>query len=503
MKVVKKISPDRRTKTAWTTAILCLVAVVVEAPGCASSDAESPTAPQGRDDPTGLISSEPPRAVLLVVADTTRADFVSFGGHYRKTTPYLDRLARKGVVFDNAYAPSSWTVPSMASLFTSLHPTSHGVVVGGFRDQVARTEYVVPQLPESLETLAETFKKAGYRTVGAAANRFLATETGFAQGFDEYYQKARFIEANKLNKIAARRMRWAFGDGWKKSWKDEPAFVWLHYIDPHSPYLAHEPWIQSYAEDFDQYPVTYPVDIKMPYLVKMYPSPDAEFRECVLPLYESELSFLDRQLKKFAKKLKVKEEDVLVIFTSDHGEEFADHDDMGHSHTLYEELVRVPLMFYWPKGLGGGRRIDAPVSLIDIQPTLAELIGVDPPDGAQGQSLVPLLRGEPGDPERPLLFELWPPRPDMQALRRGKWKLIRSRGEATTLELFDLEQDPGETTDLADRRSNLAAELENELDALLGRLPAAPEADPSLVTDPELLEQLRNMGYVDDEDGEN
>ena len=191
-------------------AILALVSSGAPVAGCDAPGEREP-APVEQDGPTGeLLSSIRPRAVLLVVADTTRADFVSFAGHHRRTTPFLDKLARNGVIFDNAYAPSSWTVPSMASLFTSLNPTSHGVVVGGFRDQVARKDYVVPRLPETFETLAETFKLAGYRTVGAAANRFLAAETGFDQGFDEYYQRANFIGANRLNKIASKRMRWAY-----------------------------------------------------------------------------------------------------------------------------------------------------------------------------------------------------------------------------------------------------------------------------------------------------
>jgi len=162
----------------------------------------------------------------------------------------------------------------------------------------------------------------------------------------------------------------------------------------------------------------------------------------------------------------------------------------------------VPLMFYWPAGLRGGRRIDAPVSLVDVYPTLAELVDAEPPDGAQGQSLVPLLRGEPGDPERPILLELWPPRPERQGIRRGRWKLIRSLEPARAIELFDLDADPRESVNLADRNPELAAELERQLDELLGRLPAAAPIDLPAVTDPELLEQLRNMGYVDDGGGD-
>jgi len=500
MKVRKKRARARRGATARAAALICFFAAGALAPGCSSpAPGDSPTA-AGRGE---LLGQARPRAVLLVVADTTRADFVSFNGHWRETTPYLDRLADDGVVFDNAYAPSSWTLPSVASLFTSLHPKSHGVVVGGFRDQVERTDYVIPHVPRSLETMAETFQRAGFRTIGAAANRFLAAETGFGQGFDQYYNKARYVDADVLDKIAIRRFKRAFGGDWRETWRESPTFVWLHYFDPHSPYMAREPWIDEFADDYRRYPDAYPVDIKMPALVRRYPSPDLHYRECALPLYESEIAFFDKQFKRIAKKLDVARGDVLVIFTSDHGEEFADHDDIGHSHTLYEELVRVPLLVYWPDGLRGGRRIDAPVSLLDVFPTLTELIGVPAPAGAQGRSLVPLLRGEPGDPERPLLFEIAPPRPDKQALRRGRWKLIRSAGAEAGIELYDLARDPGERTDLAAREPELVARLVAELDAMRARLPDASPAESSVVADPELLEQLRNMGYVEAEEDEN
>jgi arylsulfatase A-like enzyme len=439
-----------------------------------------------------------PAAVVLVVVDTLRADMVSFGGHHLRTTPFIDRLARRGVVFTAAYAPSSWTVPSMASLHTSLHPASHGIVSGFVRqdgsDEVARQQV----LGDSFVTLAEAFGNSGYKTVGVAANRHLAAKLGFGQGFDVYYEEADFIHAAKtFNQVAETHLERAFGQDWPSAWIEQRPFVWLHYFDPHAPYIPRLPWVRVFADDYVAFPETYPANLTPRQLRERFPAPGVEYRDCALPLYESEIAYFDDRLRRLAEKLGVEQKDVLLVFTSDHGEEFAEHGALGHWSSLHEELVRVPLVFYWPRGIRQGARVDQPVSLLDVYPTLVELAGLEPAPGLQGQSLVPLLRGDgDGDSERELLFQLDPPRPVIKALRAGRWKLIRPAGALSEPLLFDLDDDPGEQRDVAREYPAVTERLERRLGDLLGALPPAPAAELTIEPDPDRRRQLEELGYL-------
>jgi len=472
-----------------------LLALVVA--GCAGSP---PAVDGGADAGVGAGQQAPPAAVVLLVVDTLRADMTSMTGHYRHTTPQLDKLAREGVVFTAAYAPSSWTVPSMASLHTGVYPASHGIVSGAIIGRFNQREVQQEVLPDSFVTLAESFHAAGYRTVGVAANRHLGEGLGFDQGFDAYYEDARFVDAKRLNAIARTYLEQGIGPRWERSFTAQPSFLWLHYFDPHAPYVPRLPWIRAFADDYTDYPWLYPADLAGPELSDEFPAPDADFRECALPLYEAEVAFWDDRFRRLAERLGVAREDILLVFTSDHGEEFSEHGGLGHAHSLYEELVRVPLVFYWPRGIPGGRTIDEPVSILDIYPTLLELAGLEPPPGLQGRSLAPLLRGEEraADPQRELLFELHRPRPELQAIRAGRFKLIRGTGAGGRVELYDLEDDPGEHRDLSRSRPDVVERLSARLDATFAGLPPAPLTERIDVVDPELRAQLEMLGYMED-----
>jgi arylsulfatase A-like enzyme len=437
-----------------------------------------------------------PAAVVLVVVDTLRADICSVNGHYRKTTPFIDSLAENGVVFTAAYAPSSWTVPSMASLHTSLYPVSHGIFSGAILSG-AGEKYQQQVLGDSFVTLAEVLKGAGYKTIGVPANMHLGAKLGFGQGFDAYFDDARFLNAKAFNRVAEGYLDQALGPGWPATFGEKKAFVWLHYFDPHAPYVPRLPWIRAFAPDYLEHPADFPAKLEPFELHARFPRADRNYRECALPLYEAEVAYWDDRFKRLARKLGVEQRDVLVVFTSDHGEEFADHGQLGHTHTLYEELVRVPLVFYWPRGIRSGARIDEPVSILDIYPTLLELAGVDPPAGLQGRSLAPLLRGERSpDPERELLFELYPPKPTIKAIRQGRWKLIQRFAPHGEAMLFDLVDDPGERHDLAAARPKVTARLVERLAETIRELPPAPTARRLDVIDAELREQLERLGYL-------
>lgn len=447
-----------------------------------------------------------PRAVVLITIDTLRADAVSFTAGGVPTTPFLQGLADAGTSFERAYSPSSWTVPAMASLFTALLPSSHGTTTGEIRRTAgpAGEEHEVvsqPVLPESLETMAEVFARAGYTTIGVPSNLHLSHELGFAQGFD-LYGEAGFKPAPVVNRQVEIQLRRAFGGRWRHAWKDGHTFLWVHYFDPHDPYLAREPWYGDYARSLRD-PRKWLSALAMRDLHARFPQPSARLAEDLRPLYHSEISFLDHQLGLLDEEIGFTDPGVLTLVTADHGEELVDHGQLGHGHTLYEELVRVPLLVHWPAVLGHGRAQEL-VSLQDVLPTLCDLLALDCPTVSHGESFAGALGDGPASEERRAVFELDRGVTE-RALRSGRWKLIRRLEPVPSHSLFDLDTDPDERDDLRDQRSALVARLAAELDSLLDTLPSPPPDTETLpVEDARRLEQLRALGYLGNErSGEN
>ncbi|MCP4663277.1 MAG: sulfatase-like hydrolase/transferase [bacterium] len=440
-----------------------------------------------------------PKAIVLVTVDTLRADCVSFNGYPHKTTPYLDGLARDGIVMSRAYSSSSWTSPAMASLFTGLYPTSHGITSGVWKKDRVMEQ---PVLSGSLVTLAEKFKEAGYLTVGVPSNRHLSEGLGFAQGFDSYFDRADFLLAPAVNSRVRDQLRELLGPEWPTVWKTRKVFLWIHYFDPHVPLLARKPWINHYAPDFEESSAAYPSGMGQPALNRRYPHPGSEAAARIRPLYDSEISFWDDRLRMLGGELGLDDPDVLLLVTSDHGEEIADHGRLGHRHTLYEELVRVPMLVRWPRGLPGGRTINKLVSLVDVYPTLLELGGVEVPAGLQGESLAELLRGNKTTAASRLYFELHPPNPPLVGITDGRWKLIRTREARSPAELYDLVNDQAEQTNVAGTHQEVARGLTRALRDWMESLPKAKDLKMLPLEDEELKKQLEALGYIDDEEGE-
>ncbi len=434
-----------------------------------------------------------PAAVVLITVDTLRGDFIWHPGGGAET-PFLDHLAAGGVVFDSAYATSSWTAPSMASLFTSLPPSSHGVT-GIWNEAHHSLEQHL--LPPSLTTLAESFQKAGYVTIGMPANLHLSHDLGFAQGFDYYAGQAGFVDARRLNNKVRLALIGAFGDEWSHIWKSRKAFLWVHYFDPHFPYSAREPWVTRYAPEYASAPSAFDIPTSWPELQSRYPHPVPADMARIIPLYASEISFLDDQLHVLSDRLGLEDEDVLLIFTADHGEEFAEHGAMGHGQGLHEELVHVPLLIRWPAGIAGGRRIAAPVSLLDIYPTLLDLAGLSRQAGLLGQSLAGVLRGVGlAAPTDPVFSELLPPQGDVRSVRDGRWKLLRHNSDGRK-QLFDLAADPSEQHDRASESPDIVRRLDALLTSREQSVPPPPsDAGTEVVHDPAVSERMRALGYL-------
>ncbi len=433
-----------------------------------------------------------PSLVVLVSVDTLRADSLSFAGHHPMTSEFMDALAHDGVIFSNAYSTSSWTPPAMGSLLTGLYPTCHGVITGDIRD---RGKIEQPVLADSITTLAEVFQASGYITIGVPANRHLMADLGFAQGFDHYFNEASFLSAEKLNSVVRAKLKEALGPEWHTKIRDTKIFLWIHYFDPHDPYFARQPWIDKFAPNFKKDPAAYPNATVMRELRKKYPRPDADLGAKIRPLYDSEVAYWDQHFGVLADELDLDDPNVLLAFTADHGEEMVEHGAIGHSQSLYEELVHVPMVVRWPAGIPGGRVEDGTVSIVDLFPTLVDLAGLEQPERLQGRSLAPFLTGQGPLEDQPVFLELMPPKPHLLAIRQGQWKLVLPQDSEGNPQLFDLLVDPGEHHDLAAENKRLASQYRGRLDEWWASLPPPPETTTAPLSEQQ-IEELRALGYV-------
>lgn len=433
--------------------------------------------------------------VVLITIDTLRPDHLGCYGYARPTSPWIDGIARAGLRFEAAYSTSSWTPPAMASVMTSLYPRDHAVTHG-----LVQTQMIIEQevLSDTLSTLAEILRGAGYRTFGVSTSAHLTRELGFAQGFDRF-EYLHFEDARSARQVVAR---------WRLEILRSPrAFVWIHLFDPHDPYIPHSPWAMRFeprllamrdlrlrgtlGEIRDMWRREgLPLDPALPQV------------DVMRAAYDSEIRYSDDELARLVADLDLGP-DRLLILTSDHGEAFFEHGHLGHGQNLHEELVRIPMIVSTPASLGMSGTIRSPVSLLDVMPTILEAASVPVPERAEGRSLLQTAREERANGpafERPLFAEVWDQDPGRSArvwkmLRRGQDKLlVRIGGQEAAL--FDLAADPGERDDLSARDPQKLATMRAELAAWIrqGRPVARPR---SVRVSEETRELLRSLGYLD------
>lgn len=322
-------------------------------------------------------TSRPTRGYLLISLDTVGAVHLGCYGAERDTTPFLDSLAARGVLFENAFVQYPSTLVSHLSMFTGLYPKEHGVY--------PPAKVLSPRVP----MLPELFQRAGFRTGGHTEGGFVAAHYGFDRGFDEFDDSV--IEHDTdIEKTFRRGLDFlaSLGD-------DEPFFLFLHTYSAHDPYEPPEEYRRLFAAGFEP-----AFDSSKENIARVnggFLSLDDETREAFHALYDGGLRYVDDVLADLFSELDrmgVLDETTVVI-TSDHGEEFFEHGRLGHSQ-VYPETLRVPLIVLAP-GLEGGRRVTEIVESIDIAPTLFELAGIEPPARLSGTSLTPLLAGETAD----------------------------------------------------------------------------------------------------------
>jgi arylsulfatase A-like enzyme len=435
--------------------------------------------------------------VVLVTIDTARADHLSVYGYGRPTTPELERLARDGVVFEAAYTATPTTGPAHATLFTSTYPARHGVLKNGYVLDPVHT------------TLAEVLGSAGYRTAAVPSSFVLTKRFGLAQGFEHYDDDFTGAHASlhpekwegmavgaefdrRASETTDRAVAWLDSLGGAR---ERPFFLWVHYFDPHHPY-----------DPPDGYRRQVKGETPPPDRVKGLAEADAaQLRKDILA-YDAEIRYADEQIGRLLRHVDATagREATLVIVTTDHGEGLLQHGWMQHGVDLYEELVRVALIVRWPGRLRAGVRVPGPVALVDVMPTLLALLEL-PPNGLtpQGGDVSSALRGTATLPaDRPLFFHRrlyekperrgHDTRHPMFGIRRGRWKYVES---GPTLELYDLEADPGETRNVRDGERETADRLAAEL-AEWRKRTAPVEAGRQSISDSD-RERLRALGYVD------
>ncbi len=426
--------------------------------------------------------------LLLIVIDTLRADHVGAYGYRLPTTPTLDDLAAHGVLFEQAVAQAPWTRPSMATLMTGLYPPTHGVTCKHF--DVPEEDCDV--LPAGVTTLAEALSAAGYDSAGIVANIQVDAVFGFDQGFDSY--------ANVFDELAAS------DPDWRKHWHEfewvnettpevthralawlqersskHPFFLYLHYLDPHEPYEPPAP----YAAMFER---------------SSYSSPYTEIL-ADLPRYDGEVRYVDEHVGMVLERVRGLglAEDTMVVVTADHGEAFGEHGalDRRHGLTLYENQLLVPLIMRVPGRGAAGVRVREQVRLLDLAPTVLDLLGVPIPAAMQGRSFAPLIDGKhvlmpPG-------LAGWGYEP-LLAYRSPPWKLIRNVRTGRT-ELYDLAADPGEQVNRAAEQGQLLMMLSAEADEVLAAAKKAGEGIErgrgKVTLSPEQRRGLRALGYLD------
>ncbi len=421
--------------------------------------------------PDSAVAKRPD--VVFITIDTLRPDHLSFYGYDEETAPFLASLAERSVVFTNAVSSSSWTAPSTASIFSGLYPNNHGVVAGlqAHRRQQARLQaplrVEMNRIPGSVETMPEILGEHGYRTFGLGANLNIGPEIGFDRGFDFF---ERVAPARGFAYATAREMhgaleRWAAQVG-----AASPHLVYLHFNDPH-----------------------FGVD-------QVAPPPAKSGKPRELQLYDARIRYLDGWLDETFELLGVDDE-TLVVVVSDHGEAFGEHGNDAHACcSLHGEVNRV-LMVWRAPGLGiRPRRIDLNVSLVDVLPTVLDVIGVEKPDQLDGRSLVEFLRGggNPAEPTwklRPILAHRTNAKVESWAIIRDRYKLIEYNERKRAL--FDIVEDPLELEDLSSEQPTQVAELAAELAALRSRGPAeSTKAEIELSA--EQQQRLRALGYLRD-----
>lgn len=404
---------------------------------------------------------------ILIVIDTLRADHLGCYGYHRETSPNIDRLAKDGVLFENAYPSDVPTQPSFTSMFTGQRGIHTGIV------SHSETE----RLAEDVPYLTEILARNGITT--AAVSTLYMMRRWFARGFKYYMnpvagvrRRLQQVDAEEINSMAL---------PWIREHKDEDFFLFVHYWDPHSIYSPPEPYKRLFYDGDETDPNNHSLDVLKSLPVWPFTKrhldrikrgiTDIEY---VIAQYDGEIRYVDDEVGKLLTLLDdlgIVDES-LIILTSDHGESLGEHHFYFDHQEVYEPTIHVPLIIKCPQKISGGKRIsDLIQSTLSIAPTVLNYFNIDVPEVMRGRDLIPIALGEErGENEIYVNQGLWTGK---RALRLGRWKLIKTLDKAfwdtPDIELYDLDADPGEEHNLADERPDIVDRLELRMERWLRR----------------------------------
>jgi arylsulfatase A-like enzyme/Flp pilus assembly protein TadD len=401
--------------------------------------------------------SAPPNVVIITI-DTLRADHLGCYGYKDIKTPNIDGLAADGVRFEQAYTPVPITLPSHTVIFTGTFPMASGM-----------HDFSGNRLSQTQPTLASVLKERGYTTGAVVASAVLDSRFGLNRGFDFYYDHFDFSRLQESNLDEMERPGNLVADealSWLNQNRAKRFFLWMHLYDPHYPYRPPAPYSEQYAS---------------------HP-------------YDGEIAFADAEVGRVLRFLKEKGlyQNTLIVLSGDHGEGLGDHGEKTHGFFIYNSTLHVPLIFKLPLSQSAKpRTVAAPVSLVDLMPSVLEAAKATIPSDVQGKSLLPLLAGKTPETSAPLYSETFLPRlhfnwSELRGLQVGNYHLI----EAPKPELYDLSKDPKELDNLAAGKKAVTEELRTKLAGVIRDYSLGKEMAEKTSLDPAMMERLKSLGYA-------
>ncbi|MFC2161058.1 sulfatase-like hydrolase/transferase [Acidobacteriota bacterium] len=436
--------------------------------------------------------------VILISIDTLRADHLGVYGYERETSPNIDSLASESAMFANVYASSPWTLTSHVSLLTALNSVNHQV----YQDN--------EKMDPDLVTAAEMMRVNDYFCSAFTGGGFVSSVFGFADGFDSYYERTDEVLLDKAAELNFRDVA-----RWIDSNKNKNYFLFIHTYQPHDPYACPAPYKTLFLSEKSKWSH---INLNghlggKNAIFKKLPEED---RQNIIDLYDAEIRYTDEKLiGPLVQKLKdmALYDKTMIIFTSDHGEEFYDHKGWGHGQNLYDESLKVPLLIKFPNSKYLGSKVEHIVSLVDVLPTILDEMNIDSLQNEfDGLSLIPLLEGKEKKDriflsdvgENILNLHL----PQKIATNEGGKKLILNKSPSSqnmdyfrypppstkAIELFNLSVDPGEYSNIVDKESSTANRILNRIEAIY-RNPKRKRPGQA-VLDEALKKQLRALGYI-------
>ncbi len=467
----------------------------------------------GQGDASAGAASRPtgPLNIVIYLIDTLRADHLGVYGYGRRpTSPAIDALARRGIVFEQAYTPAPWTLPAVVSLMTGRYPCEHGVVVDGLK------------IPADIPTLAEKLKSVGYRTASLISNAYAGRMSGMNRGFDTCRSISSVAAVGPIRKTLTKL-------------RGGPFLLYVHVIDPHNPYEfapRRLPGFRAVGDEtrkkirklYRRYRQLSRADYAAKRPIGTTDNTDQQqamigaldaLRDEYIELYDAAIAAADARLALMLRELRRQRvlKRTIVVVLADHGEEFGEHGGWLHDQSVYEELLRVPLVIRFPGGRFAGVRVAEPVSLVDLMPTLLDAVGhPELAEGVAGRSLMPRIRGA-GDRQGEArgrvvglrinikkYFRPWKEsRGDVNvAVRIGPYKGIWNV-EPDTIELYDLRQDLQEQINIAADAPSLAADVRALAQQWYKQCVAGAHQPQGTAgeLDERTQEMLHKLGYVD------